>query len=96
MLSQEAQCRFRPTPFVLLRERASGAVDFPPRSTAEPHTQEDAEVNGIKLYYEIHGTGPPLILLHGGLGAIEMFGLSFHVVRRQRVHQTRTLAAGAR
>src|SRR5262249_184419 len=25
-------------------------------------------------YYEIHGTGKPLILLHGGLGAIEMFG----------------------
>lgn len=33
-----------------------------------------ADVNGINLYYEIHGTGSPLILLHGGLGAIEMFG----------------------
>lgn len=33
-----------------------------------------ADVNGIKLYYEIHGTGKPLVLLHGGLGAIEMFG----------------------
>ena len=33
-----------------------------------------AVVNGIKLYYEIHGTGRPLILLHGGLGALEMFG----------------------
>ena len=33
-----------------------------------------AQVNGIKLYYEIYGTGDPLILLHGGLGAIEMFG----------------------
>src|SRR2546422_6644042 len=33
-----------------------------------------ADVNGIKLYYEIHGTGQPLILLHGGLGAISMFG----------------------
>jgi pimeloyl-ACP methyl ester carboxylesterase len=33
-----------------------------------------AEVNGIKLYYESQGTGRPLILLHGGLGAIEMFG----------------------
>jgi pimeloyl-ACP methyl ester carboxylesterase len=30
-------------------------------------------VNGIALYYEIHGSGRPLILLHGGLGAIEMF-----------------------
>jgi len=33
-----------------------------------------ADVNGITLYYEIHGTGRPLVLLHGGLGAIEMFG----------------------
>jgi pimeloyl-ACP methyl ester carboxylesterase len=33
-----------------------------------------ADVNGIKLYYEIHGTGHPLVLIHGGLGAIEMFG----------------------
>ena len=33
-----------------------------------------ADVNGINLYYEIHGTGRPLMLLHGGLGAGEMFG----------------------
>jgi pimeloyl-ACP methyl ester carboxylesterase len=33
-----------------------------------------AEVNGLRMYYEIHGTGQPLILLHGGVGAIEMFG----------------------
>jgi pimeloyl-ACP methyl ester carboxylesterase len=33
-----------------------------------------ADVNGISLYYETHGTGRPLILLHGGLGSGEMFG----------------------
>jgi pimeloyl-ACP methyl ester carboxylesterase len=33
-----------------------------------------ADVNGIKLYYEIHGSGRPLVLLHGGLGAGSMFG----------------------
>ena len=38
------------------------------------HAGQYADVNGIKLYYEIHGAGRPLILLHGGLGAIEMFG----------------------
>jgi pimeloyl-ACP methyl ester carboxylesterase len=33
-----------------------------------------ADVNGLHLYYEVHGTGEPLILLHGGGGAVEMFG----------------------
>jgi pimeloyl-ACP methyl ester carboxylesterase len=37
-------------------------------------TGEYAEVNGINLYYEMHGTGRPMILLHGGLGSGEMFG----------------------
>lgn len=32
-----------------------------------------ASVNGIKLYYEVRGTGQPLLLLHGGFGTCEMF-----------------------
>jgi pimeloyl-ACP methyl ester carboxylesterase len=32
-----------------------------------------ANVNGLKMYYEIHGKGHPLVLLHGGLGVIGMF-----------------------
>src|SRR5258706_4349906 len=32
-----------------------------------------ANVNGINLYYEIHGTGRPMVALHGGLGSTEMF-----------------------
>lgn len=33
-----------------------------------------ADVNGLKYYYEITGKGEPLLLLHGGLGSIDMFG----------------------
>lgn len=43
-----------------------------------------ADVNGIKLYYEIRGSGRPLILLHGGLGAIEMFGPNLPALARDR------------
>lgn len=43
-----------------------------------------ADVNGIKLYYEVHGTGRPLILLHGGLGAIETFGPNLAVLAKGR------------
>jgi len=43
-----------------------------------------APVNGLKLYYELHGTGEPLILLHGGLGSIEMFGELLPALSRTR------------
>jgi pimeloyl-ACP methyl ester carboxylesterase len=33
-----------------------------------------ADVNGVSYYYEISGQGDPLLLLHGGLGSMEMFG----------------------
>ena len=33
-----------------------------------------ADVNGVSLYYEEHGSGQPLILLHGGLGSGDMYG----------------------
>jgi pimeloyl-ACP methyl ester carboxylesterase len=32
-----------------------------------------APVDGLKMYYEIHGTGQPLVLIHGGLGSTGMF-----------------------
>jgi len=33
-----------------------------------------AEVNGLNMYYEIHGTGEPLVLLHGAYMTIDAMG----------------------
>jgi pimeloyl-ACP methyl ester carboxylesterase len=47
-----------------------------------------ASVNGLKIYYEIHGDaqakGPPLVLLHGGVGGIEMFGPNLPALAKTR------------
>jgi pimeloyl-ACP methyl ester carboxylesterase len=31
------------------------------------------EANGVNYYYEVHGQGEPLLLLHGGLGSTDLF-----------------------
>jgi pimeloyl-ACP methyl ester carboxylesterase len=36
-------------------------------------TGKFAEINGIRLYYEIYGAGEPLLLLHGNQQSIEVF-----------------------
>ena len=43
-----------------------------------------APVNGLKMYYEVHGSGQPLILLHGGLGAVEMFSRILPALSKDR------------
>ena len=43
------------------------------KAQTQPVKTGYAPVNGLKLYYEIYGSGQPLILLHGGLGTGAMF-----------------------
>lgn len=38
----------------------------------EPKTHGHVEANDLDYYYEIHGQGEPLLLLHGGPGSIDM------------------------
>ncbi len=46
-------------------------------------------VNGLKMYYEIHGSGRPLVLLHGNLSAI---GTSFGKVLPKLASTRRIIA----
>lgn len=43
-----------------------------------------APVNGLEMYYEIHGVGEPLILLHGGVEASEAFGPNILALAKSR------------
>ncbi len=43
-----------------------------------------APVSGVNLYYEIHGTGEPLILLRGGVVGIDTFGPNLPALSQQR------------
>lgn len=44
-----------------------------------------ADVNGIKMYYEVYGEGKPLVLLHGGGSTIQTtFGRVIHLFAKGR------------
>jgi pimeloyl-ACP methyl ester carboxylesterase len=51
---------------------ASAVLAFAQANGGAPVKNGYAPVNGLNVYYEIHGTGEPLILLHGGLMSTAM------------------------
>lgn len=55
--------------FPSLAQSTTGTVQM-----TTPGKSGYAPVNGVEVYYEIHGDGAPLLLLHGGFGSIDMFG----------------------
>jgi pimeloyl-ACP methyl ester carboxylesterase len=50
---------------------SAAAVKPKQTKTVSMTTKNYADVNGIKMYYEIHGEGRPLVLIHGGGSTIE-------------------------
>ena len=64
------------TAMTLIGLALSNVEARPIESTSEskPHKTGYVTASGVRYYYEIHGTGEPLLLLHGGLGHTQMFG----------------------
>ena len=49
------------------------------KNTTQPRTSAYAPVNGLNMYYEIYGSGMPLVLIHGGGSTIQTtFGNVLH------------------
>ncbi|HMI83742.1 MAG TPA: alpha/beta hydrolase [Polyangiaceae bacterium] len=40
----------------------------------KPSSSGRTTIEGVDYYYEVHGEGEPLLILHGGLGSIDTFG----------------------
>ena len=49
-----------------------------------PEAGHYAAIRGLDMYYEIHGSGDPLVLIHGGFGLIGMFAALLPVLAESR------------
>jgi pimeloyl-ACP methyl ester carboxylesterase len=58
---------------ILLLLLFTQAADCQINYGSNPQAGKYADVNGIKVYYEVYGAGEPLLLLHGNSGSIENF-----------------------
>jgi len=65
---------FRSLAIAALVMTASGVHAQQPAPRLKPLRTGYVPANGVNYYYEIYGRGAPLLILHGGLGSIEMFG----------------------
>jgi pimeloyl-ACP methyl ester carboxylesterase len=68
-----------PTVVFAAQEKATVQAAMP-----KPTKSGHAAVNGVNYYYAVYGAGEPLLLLHGGLGQIEMFGPNLAALAQKR------------
>ncbi len=76
MFHMNTLTRFVCAAAITLATVSASAEQTKPTATQATSTVKSGRigVNGVNYYYEVHGRGEPLLLLHGGLGSIDMFG----------------------
>jgi pimeloyl-ACP methyl ester carboxylesterase len=52
--------------------------------SGKAHGGQCANINNVCIYYETYGAGPPVLVLHGGLGSIE--GMSYQIMALATSH----------
>src|ERR1700685_1678354 len=57
-----------------------------PAAIIHTMTAQSASLDGIEMYYEIEGSGDPLLLLHGGTGSHDDWVYAGRRPARERVH----------
>ena len=55
----------------------------PKMASTSPETGY-ADINGLKMYHEIHGSGEPLILLHGGITVVDIVAATLPELAKTR------------
>jgi pimeloyl-ACP methyl ester carboxylesterase len=53
-------------------------------AAGKAHGGQYFDANGVSIYYETYGAGPPVLVLHGGFGSIE--GMSYQIKALARSH----------
>ncbi|WP_310386311.1 alpha/beta hydrolase [Roseateles sp.] len=71
------------TPVVVYAQDIS-AAPVKKAATAKTVKSGRIEVDGIQYHYQIRGQGEPLLLLHGGLGSVDMFAPIMPVLAAKR------------
>jgi pimeloyl-ACP methyl ester carboxylesterase len=61
------------------------ACAVPAFAATPAKTSGRAAINGVDYYYEVRGKGEPLLMLHGGLGSIDMFGPALPIFKGRQV-----------
>jgi pimeloyl-ACP methyl ester carboxylesterase len=56
----------------------------PTEAKSVPTKKGYVVANGVNYYYEVHGRGEPLLLLHGGLGSLDMFRPTLPMFAKER------------
>lgn len=52
--------------------------------SGKAHGGQRVSINDVSIYYETYGAGPPVLVLHGGLGSIE--GMSYQIMKLAESH----------